>query len=80
MRVMPELYNFSNQQVNNFKFLTCDNPGYKLVFMTCSSPPGCFGANGVKLKRIIALIFARICREIMILVHIFNMLEKKRRR
>ncbi len=33
MRVMPKLYNFSNQYVNNFKFLTCDNQGYKLVFM-----------------------------------------------
>ena len=33
MVVMPESYNSSNQSVNNFKFLTNDNQGYKLVFM-----------------------------------------------
>lgn len=31
--VMAKSYNFSNLQVNNFRFLTYDNQGYKLVFM-----------------------------------------------
>lgn len=36
MRVasMPKAYNFSNFPVNNFRFLTADNVGYKVAAMT----------------------------------------------